>query len=69
MRKPEILSIIVTSHIEVKFNFCLILSLMHEKVELEGVKGQEIIVVLDDIDYLIGCEVRKEVYNELFVVL
>jgi hypothetical protein len=41
---------------------------MHEELELERVEREKIIIVLDDINYLVRCEIGKEVNDELLVV-
>lgn len=62
------MAVIVACHFQVELHLCLVLSLMHEKIELEGIERQQVIIVLDDVYYLVGGEIGKEVNDELLVV-
>lgn len=53
MREPQILflsAIVLPVHLEVQFHFSLVLWLMHEEGDLEGIEGQEVAVALNHMD-------------------
>lgn len=63
-------AVVLPSHLEIQLDLSLVLGLMHEKVDLKGIKRQQILTVtLYDPDQLLRAELRQQIHNKLLVIL
>lgn len=63
-------AVVLPGHLEIELYLSLVLGLMHEEVDLKGIKRQQILTVtLNDPNQLLGAELRQQIHNKLLVIL
>lgn len=63
------MAIVVEYHLLFEFLFSFVLVFVHDESDFEGIDGEEVVVLFDNIYDLVFFEVREEVHDEFFVVL